>query len=347
MVRLREATCFTMATSWILLSRFTVNGAVLRTVKRSHVSRSSFQMMVTASRPIKRDPGTAGFASDAPASVSKLNCIEFNPEVSLDHCPVIIMHGLLGNSRNFQTWGGKLIKMLERPRRVYAVDMRNHGTSSHCPTMTYPDMAADIVAFMKDKGLKDAVLIGHSMGGKTACATALKYPDKIAGLVCMDISPVSYSVVDQTNWGETQRIISAIAALNLSGVKSRRDADALLEKDIVDPMLRAFAVTNLEKVPGEGDKWEWRINVPVINKSMSALAQFEGLVGCAPYPKDTLFIAGGKSRYIRSVHLPAISILFPRFSLRTLPNAGHWCHTDDPTGTLESVKLYLDRPEQP
>ena len=40
---------------------------------------------------------------------------------------------------------------LERERRVFAVDMRNHGSSSHHDSMTYVDMADDVLGFMADQ----------------------------------------------------------------------------------------------------------------------------------------------------------------------------------------------------
>lgn len=44
------------------------------------------------------------------------------------------------------------------------------------------------------QGLSEAVLVGHSMGGKAAAMTALLHPDVVKGLMVMDISPVSYSM---------------------------------------------------------------------------------------------------------------------------------------------------------
>lgn len=44
------------------------------------------------------------------------------------------------------------------------------------------------------QGLSEAVLIGHSMGGKAAAMTALLHPEVVKGLVIMDIAPVSYSM---------------------------------------------------------------------------------------------------------------------------------------------------------
>ncbi|CAM9435357.1 unnamed protein product, partial [Hapterophycus canaliculatus] len=238
-------------------------------------------------------------------------------------------------------------------------------------------------------GLSEAVLVGHSMGGKVAAMTALLHPQAVKGLVIMDIAPVSYSIapgmreapsvfftisnvrrrlcsfrVDATNWGDTQRIIEAIHKMPLEGVNSRRDADQLLSKDILDPALRAFAVTNLDKDPATGG-WAWRINIDAIQRSMGMLAQFDSgkrhreaiegrLVARAgdaeedelgSYGGDTLFVAGGNSRYVRSQHLKEIGRLFPKFVVSTIKGAGHWVHADNPQETLRMTKSFLDRPE--
>ncbi|CAM9796001.1 unnamed protein product, partial [Choristocarpus tenellus] len=133
-----------------------------------------------------------------PATAARLNFIDFNPDTPAMgdgvSTPIIVMHGLLGNARNFQGWGLKLLKILERDRRLFAVDMRNHGGSSHCDSMTYEEMADDVLGFLADQGLSRAVLVGHSMGGKAAAMTALLHPDVVEGLVVMDIAPVSYSM---------------------------------------------------------------------------------------------------------------------------------------------------------
>ncbi|CAN0181777.1 unnamed protein product [Pylaiella littoralis] len=319
-----------------------------------------------------------------PLGAAKLESIDFNPTASTAYTPVVIMHGLLGNSRNFQGWGAKLVKSLDQERRVFAVDMRNHGASSHHDSMTYVNMADDVLGFLADKGLSEAVLVGHSMGGKAAAMTALLHPEVVRGLIVMDIAPVSYSMhdihvvptfipfnpppfrVDATNWGETQKIIEAIHRMPLDGVTSRRDADELLAKDIVDPGLRAFAVTNLDKDKSTGG-WTWKINIDAIQRSMGTLAQFEsgkchqeaikGRLGgrggggdddtdeLGAYKGDTMFIAGGNSRYIRSQHLKEIGKLFPKFVVSTVKGAGHWVHADNPAETLRLAKSFLDRPE--
>lgn len=40
---------------------------------------------------------------------------------------------------------------MDQERRVFAVDMRNHGASSHHDSMTYVNMADDVLGFLADK----------------------------------------------------------------------------------------------------------------------------------------------------------------------------------------------------
>jgi pimeloyl-ACP methyl ester carboxylesterase len=142
-------------TSCGVRSRSLLNSAADRGVQRCTATQSHTRVI------------DATLSTQATKDVAKLNFIDFNPEQSIEQStPVVIMHGLLGNSRNFQTWGANLVKMLVKQRRCFAVDMRNHGASSHHASMTYPEMAEDIVAFMQERGLPKAVLLGHSMGGK-------------------------------------------------------------------------------------------------------------------------------------------------------------------------------------
>ena len=51
--------------------------------------------------------------------------------------------------------------MPERP--IYALDLRNHGSSPHALPMTYESMASDVRKFVEDKELKNVALLGHSM----------------------------------------------------------------------------------------------------------------------------------------------------------------------------------------
>ena len=112
--------------------------------------------------------------------------------------PILLLHGLLGSSTNFGTWARSLWETQmqnppEQRRRVLVADLRNHGRSPHSPTMTYAAMASDILRLLDRLAISNAVLVGHSMGGKVAMATSIIAPGRVSQLVVVDIAPVSAS----------------------------------------------------------------------------------------------------------------------------------------------------------
>lgn len=98
-----------------------------------------------------------------------LKYLEFT-DTSIDdeNDPVILLHGLLGQKRNFASLGNSLALQLETKRRIFAVDLRNHGDNTHDwrDEMSYSQMAKDVIGFLESIGIQRAVLVGHSMGGK-------------------------------------------------------------------------------------------------------------------------------------------------------------------------------------
>ncbi len=102
--------------------------------------------------------------------------------------PLIILHGLFGQQGNWTAHA----KAFAENYKVYGFDARNHGQSPHAETMSYPQMAEDIVETMDALRISNADLIGHSMGGKIAMQLALNYPERVNKLVVVDIAPVIY-----------------------------------------------------------------------------------------------------------------------------------------------------------
>uniref|UniRef100_A0A8C9DR98 sn-1-specific diacylglycerol lipase ABHD11 n=1 Tax=Prolemur simus TaxID=1328070 RepID=A0A8C9DR98_PROSS len=85
---------------------------------------------------------------------------------------VVFLHGLLGSKTNFNSIAKALAQ--QTGRRVLTVDARNHGDSPHSPDMSYEAMSQDLQGLLPQLGLVPCVLIGHSMGGKTAMLLALQ-----------------------------------------------------------------------------------------------------------------------------------------------------------------------------
>jgi pimeloyl-ACP methyl ester carboxylesterase len=52
--------------------------------------------------------------------------------------------------------------------------MRNHGDSPYTASMTYADMASDLIQTIRKHNMPKTILMGHSMGGKAAIIVALQ-----------------------------------------------------------------------------------------------------------------------------------------------------------------------------
>jgi non-heme chloroperoxidase len=87
--------------------------------------------------------------------------------------PVIFLHGYSDSWRSWET----VMPHLPSSLHVFALSQRGHGNSSKPATSYHPqDFAADVAAFMKLKGLKEAVIAGHSMGATITQCFAVNYP---------------------------------------------------------------------------------------------------------------------------------------------------------------------------
>ena len=108
--------------------------------------------------------------------------------------PMIILHGLFGASDNWLS----IAKVLSEHFKVYLIDQRNHGQSPHDDEFSYPALAEDLKAFIEQHKIDNAVILGHSMGGKTAMQFALDNQDAFEKLIVVDIGPKAYPVHHRT-----------------------------------------------------------------------------------------------------------------------------------------------------
>jgi esterase len=241
--------------------------------------------------------------------------------------PLLILHGLFGSGRN---WAA-IAKPLADMHRVFLLDLRNHGASPWADSMRYPEMAADVLAFIRARKLGPVALMGHSMGGKAAMLAALVEPRAIERLVVVDVAPVAREPA-------LLAYVRAMAAVDLSRVTRRNEVDPLLASAVPSAAERGFLLQNLVIEDG---KARWRINLEAIDSAMPDIAGWPDNLPASSYPGPSLFIAGAKSDYIRPQDEPAIRRLFPRAEIVRIPGAGHWVHAEAPEAFLVAVQPFL------
>ena len=105
--------------------------------------------------------------------------------------PIIMLHGLAGNLRNF-TYA--LSERLDQDYRVIAIDRAGCGWSkrSKPEIATLQEQARIIAQFIDKEQIDKPLIVGHSLGGAIALALALEYNNKISGLAL--ICPATQTV---------------------------------------------------------------------------------------------------------------------------------------------------------
>lgn len=243
--------------------------------------------------------------------------------------PLILLHGLLGSSRNWQSAGRDFTDRFH----VLALDLRNHGASPHAAEMTYPDLMADVLAWLDAQGIARATLLGHSMGGKTAMLLACRHPERVERLIVADIAPKDY------HWAGHRANFAAMNALNLAELNSRTEAELRLEGQVPDWAMRKFLTTNLDRAEAGG--WRWVVNLPVLTAALGTLER-NSLAPGDRYAGPTLFIAGGRSDYVQPADHAAIHRHFPAARIEVIPESGHNPHMETREKFVALVRAGLD-----
>ena len=241
--------------------------------------------------------------------------------------PLVILHGLLGSSRN---WGG-IATRLGEGHRVLALDLPNHGASPWSEVMDYPFMAREVGRFIEEHAGGRAAVVGHSMGGKAAMTLALTRPELVERLVVVDIAPVSYTHTFAP-------YIKAMRAAPLASAQRRADIEAAMAGTIPDPRVRAFLMQNLE---GGAGGYRWRANLATLGAAMDDILAFPRFGDDARYDRPTLFLHGALSDYVLPAHEDLILAHFPHARFQAVEGANHWVHADKPAEFIDAVAAFL------
>ncbi len=246
--------------------------------------------------------------------------------------PLLVLHGLLGSSRNWQGGGSDLGEYFH----VCCLDLRNHGKSGHAFPHSYDAMKDDVIEWMESHEIRRCHLLGHSMGGKLAMKIACDNSERVRRLVVVDIVPKRYP-------GSHDSEYDAMNAIDLEKLISRKEADELLMKNVPDWGKRQFLLTNLSR-RREGPGFYWIANIKALEANRR---EIEGspLILEDRFEGETLFVMGGKSKYSEPMDYPGLSRYFPNCVVEVMEESGHNPHFEFREEFVSRVAKFLDEDE--
>ena len=239
---------------------------------------------------------------------------------------ILILHGFLGSGDNWKSVGRKLNPL---GYTIHLIDQRNHGRSFHSEKFDYDIMCEDLFNYIKYYNINNAILIGHSMGGKTAMNFSLNHPKLVSKLIVLDTSPREYPVFHQN-------IIDSLKEIDLSIFTNRKEIDIELRKSVTQQGLRNFLTKNIYRM-NDGNL-NFRFNLQSLSQNIGKIGQ--KIESNTKFSSEVIFIKGETSDYINESDKVMINNLFPNAKFYKIPNAGHWLHVDNPIDFI-SILLSL------
>ena len=249
------------------------------------------------------------------------NGINLNYEVNGSGEPLVLISGL-----GYPLWQWhKMVPYLSKHFQVITFDNRGVGDSDK-PEGPYTAemLAKDTIGLLDALGVKQATILGHSMGGFIAQAIALNYPERVKKLILCS-----------TNFGGPNHIpISAEAWEVFSDTTS-------------DPYIRFYNGLKISTAPDWAaanqeivEDWvNWRVANPMdMGGYMAQLQIGVGLLDEAAsfenkLPKltvPTLIIHGAHDLVVPTENAKLLAAKIPGSKLEIIPDAGHFFPIETP-----------------
>ncbi len=257
-------------------------------------------------------------------SVQQLLNYQFTPCNTAQTQTMVFIHGLFGDMNNL----GIIARAFSEQYSILRLDLRNHGQSFHADDMNYTLMAQDVIAVLEHLQLNNLILVGHSMGGKTAMRVANLRPDLIAKLIVIDIAPVSY----KHNWHND--VFMGLFAVKQANTESRQTAKPILAQYIKQESIQQFMLKSFDANSSE----KFRFNTTALYQHYADIMDWQPQ---APCEIPTLFIKGGLSDYIHPTYTQTILDQFPHASSFTINGSGHWVHAEKPDFVVRAIERFI------
>lgn len=125
--------------------------------------------------------GSTAAAQEPKTGYAPVNGLKMYYEIHGQGDPVVLLHGAFMTITNNWT---EMIAQLSKSRQVIAVEMQGHGrTADINRDFSYENLADDIAALLDYLKIKQADVLGYSMGGGVAMQLAIRHPEKVRKVV--------------------------------------------------------------------------------------------------------------------------------------------------------------------
>ena len=244
---------------------------------------------------------------------------------------MVLLHGMRDSARSWDVFASSMAGEY----RVFALDSRGHGQSDWAGPGGYnfDHHVSDVRTLCNALGLDDAILVGHSAGGRYAWAYAVENPDRVRALIIVDIDP------DPENT-QTARDFSDIAEEpdSWEGLDQFLQRLRLRQVYTGDSALMAQAEA-VSKLNDEG-KYVWKADIRIVTEyERPDLWDSWGRIRC-----PVLLLRGRQSNLLTHETAVRMREALPSAQVRLaeLEGGGHWFYQDFPGAFEAAVRWFIE-----
>ena len=244
---------------------------------------------------------------------------------------LVLVHGMGFDRLGWQPVLGNL----GRHFRLVLIDNRGCGRSDRpAGGFAVADMVADVVAVLDAAGIRQAHVVGASLGGMVAQELAITRPERVDGLVLAGTTPgwpFAYPMP-----AATMRLIAATADMSAEAAIRRHTENALSERtarlrpQLVDRLVRLQSSRPVEEA--------------ILSAQARAGARYAGGLRQARIRARTLIVHGDADTVVDPRNGRLLAKRIPDARLVTFPGLGHLLFWEDPEGFADAVTSFLAAP---
>lgn len=261
-----------------------------------------------------------------------------------DTAPALIL--IHGGRDHCRSWDA-LAAALRTNFHIIAPDLRGHGDSDWAKGSSYSlaDYLYDLGGLLRHAQLKEAVLVGHSMGGMIGLTYAGTYPDRVSRLAVLDGVTV---LPGRRRSPIHERINAWVTQLDEIAVRKVRryaSVEAAAERMLAhNKRLTARQALNLA---GHGlrqnpdGSFSWKFDAYQQVRAPYRLSSEEYVELWSRITCPTLLLRGDESTLPDPGQAGALAY-FQQARLITIAKAGHWLHHDRLDEVLAELRIFLE-----
>jgi pimeloyl-ACP methyl ester carboxylesterase len=255
--------------------------------------------------------------------------------------PLVLIHGGLDHCRNWDA----IARALQPHFHIVAPDLRGHGDSEWAKGSSYglSDNVVDLACLLRVTELKDAALVGHSMGGMVAQAYAGTFPERVSRLAVLDGTFLSTSqpapIAEQMlRWIDQ---IERIAEYEPHAFKTIGEAAQRLSgrNKRLTPELALHLAGHGVRQHADG-LYRWKFDHYQRARAPYRLSAEDYIALWSRIDCPTLMMWGSES-FLPDPEASGLLVHFKRAEMVKLDGAGHWLHHDRLDEVLATLRRFL------